>query len=77
MVGWFQPFSVGLAGGLMGGHINGYIEPTEIAFAWPRHLVCIHGIDGNILEAKELYGVQLIGATIFHLFKEGFWTYLS
>ena len=35
IIGWMvSAFFVGLAGGIMG-HINGYIEPTEIAFAGP------------------------------------------
>ena len=46
IIGWMvSAFFVWIAGGLMG-HINGYIEPTEIAFAGPD-IWCVHGFNGN------------------------------
>ena len=46
IIGWMvSAFFVGIAGGLMG-HINGYIEPTEIAFAW-TYIWSVHGVNGN------------------------------
>ena len=71
--GWMvSAFFVGIAGGLMG-HINGYIEPTEIAFAGPTFGVFM--VLMAILGGKGTLWGPLVGATIFHLFKEGFWTY--
>ncbi|MDA9091889.1 branched-chain amino acid ABC transporter permease, partial [Pelagibacteraceae bacterium] len=73
IIGWMvSAFFVGLAGGLMG-HINGYIEPTEIAFAGPTFGVFM--VLMAILGGKGTLWGPLIGAVIFHLFKEGFWTY--
>ena len=46
IIGWMvSAFFVGLAGGIMG-HINGYIEPTEIAFCW-TYIWSVHGFNGN------------------------------
>ena len=46
IIGWMvSAFFVGIAGGLMG-QINGYIEPTEIAFAW-TYIWSVHGVNGN------------------------------
>ena len=73
IIGWMvSAFFVGIAGGLMG-HINGYIEPTEIAFAGPTFGVFM--VLMAILGGKGTLWGPLVGATIFHLFKEGFWTY--
>jgi len=73
IIGWMvSAFFVGLAGGLMG-HINGYIEPTEIAFAGPTFGVFM--VLMAILGGKGTLWGPLVGATVFHLFKEGFWTY--
>ncbi len=58
--------------GLMG-HINGYIEPTEIAFAGPTFGVFM--VLMAILGGKGTLWGPLVGAVLFHLFKEGFWTY--
>jgi len=73
IIGWMvSAFFVGLAGGIMG-HINGYIEPTEIAFAGPTFGVFM--VLMAILGGKGTLWGPLVGAVIFHLFKEGFWTY--
>ena len=73
IIGWMvSAFFVGIAGGLMG-HINGYIEPTEIAFAGPTFGVFM--VLMAILGGKGTLWGPLVGATVFHLFKEGFWTY--
>ena len=73
IIGWMvSAFFVGLAGGIMG-HINGYIEPTEIAFAGPTFGVFM--VLMAILGGKGTLWGPLVGATIFHLFKESFWTF--
>ena len=73
IIGWMvSAFFVGIAGGLMG-HLNGYIEPNEIAFAGPTFGVFM--VLMAILGGKGTLWGPLIGAVIFHLFKEGFWTY--
>ena len=73
IIGWMvSAFFVGIAGGLMG-HINGYIEPTEIAFAGPTFGVFM--VLMAILGGKGTLWGPLVGAIVFHLFKEGFWTY--
>ena len=73
IIGWMvSAFFVGIAGGLMG-HINGYIEPTEIAFAGPTFGVFM--VLMAILGGKGTLWGPLVGAVLFHLFKEGFWTY--
>jgi branched-chain amino acid transport system permease protein len=69
IIGWMvSAFFVGLAGGLMG-YINGYIEPTEIAFAGPTFGVFM--VLMAILGGKGTLWGPLVGATVFHLFKEG------
>ena len=73
IIGWMvSAFFVGLAGGIMG-HINGYIEPTEIAFAGPTFGVFM--VLMAILGGKGTLWGPIVGATVFHLFKEGFWTF--
>ena len=73
IIGWIvSAFFVGMAGGLMGNMV-GYIEPTEIAFAGPTFGVFM--VLMAILGGKGTLWGPVIGATVFHLFKEGFWTF--
>ncbi len=73
IAGWMiSAFFVGIAGGLMGNMI-GYIEPTEVAFAGSTFGVFM--VLMAILGGKGTLWGPVIGATIFHVFKEGFWTF--
>ena len=73
IIGWVvSAFFVGMAGGLMGNMV-GYIEPTEVAFAGPTFGVFM--VLMAILGGKGTLWGPVIGATVFHLFKEGFWTF--
>ena len=73
ITGWvISAFFVGLAGGLVG-NIVGYIEPVEVAFDGREMgvfmvLMCILGGKGT------LWG-PVIGASVFHIFKESFWSF--
>ena len=74
IIGWVvSAFFVGIAGGLMGNMV-GYIEPTEIAFAGPTFGVFM--VLMAILGGKGTLWGPIIGATVFHIFKEGFWILL-
>jgi len=73
VTGWvFSAFFMGIAGGIFG-NINGYIEPTEVAFAGAT--VGVFMVLMTILGGKGTLWGPIIGAFIFQLFKEFFWTY--
>jgi len=73
IIGWVvSAFFLGIAGGLMGNMI-GYIEPTEIAFAGSTYGVFM--VLMAILGGKGTLWGPVIGAAVFHVFKEGFWTF--
>ena len=64
---------LGLAGGLVG-HIIGFIDPREVAFAGASFGVWM--ILMAILGGKGTLWGPVIGAVIFHVMRELFWTYL-
>jgi len=64
---------LGLAGGLVG-HIIGFIDPREVAFAGASFGVWM--ILMAILGGKGTLWGPVIGAVIFHAMRELFWTYL-
>ncbi|MCP4373163.1 MAG: branched-chain amino acid ABC transporter permease, partial [Deltaproteobacteria bacterium] len=73
ITGWIvSAFFLGIAGGLLGNMV-GYIEPTEIAFAVTTYGVFM--ILMVMLGGKGTLWGPIIGAMIFHIFKEGFWTF--
>ena len=73
IVGWVvSAFFVGLAGGLIG-NIVGYIEPIEVAFDGREMGVFM--VLMAILGGKGTLWGPVIGASAFHIFKEGFWTF--
>ena len=73
IVGWIvSAFFVGLAGGLIG-NIVGYIEPIEVAFDGREMGVFM--VLMAILGGKGTLWGPVIGASAFHIFKEGFWTF--
>ena len=73
IVGWVvSAFFVGLAGGLVG-NIVGYIEPIEVAFDGREMGVFM--VLMAILGGKGTLWGPVIGASVFHIFKEGFWTF--
>ena len=55
------------------GRLIGYIEPTDVAFA--GRTLGVFMVLMAILGGKGTLWGPLVGATLFHLFKEGFWTY--
>ncbi len=70
--GWMlSAIFVGLAGALWGS-IVGYIDPIEVAFDGRQMGVFM--VLMTILGGKGTIWGPVLGATIFHLFKEGFWT---
>ena len=73
IVGWMcSAFFCGLAGGIMGGLI-GYIDSTDVAFDGREMGVFM--VLMAILGGKGTLWGPVIGATLFHIFKEGFWTF--
>jgi len=64
---------LGIAGGLVG-HIIGFIDPREVAFAGASFGVWM--ILMAILGGKGTLWGPVIGAVIFHGMRELFWTYL-
>jgi branched-chain amino acid transport system permease protein len=64
---------LGIAGGLFG-HINGFIEPREVAFAGATFGVWM--VLMAILGGKGTLWGPVVGAVIFYVTKELFWTYL-
>ena len=72
IVGWMvSAFFAGLAGGIMGGLI-GYIDSTDVAFDGREMGVFM--VLMAILGGKGTLWGPVIGATLFHFLKEGFWT---
>ncbi len=73
IVGWMvSAFFCGLAGGIMGGLV-GYIDSTDVAFDGREMGVFM--VLMAILGGKGTLWGPIIGATLFHIFKEGFWTF--
>jgi len=73
IAGWCIAASIlGLAGGLMG-HIIGFIDPREVAFAGASFGVWM--VLMAILGGKGTIWGPVIGACLFHLTRELFWTY--
>ncbi len=64
---------LGIAGGLVG-HIIGFIDPREVAFAGASFGVWM--ILMAILGGKGTLWGPVIGAVLFHTMRELFWTYL-
>ena len=74
IVAWcISAFFLSLAGGAAG-HLIGFIDPTEVAFAGPTFGVWM--ILMAILGGKGTLWGPVIGAVIFHITQEIFWTYL-
>jgi branched-chain amino acid transport system permease protein len=66
-------FFLGLAGGAVG-NLTGFIDPREVAFAGTTYGVWM--VLMPILGGKGTLWGPVLGAVIFHLTKELFWTYL-
>jgi len=74
IVAWcISALFLGLAGGAAG-HLVGFIDPTEVAFAGATFGVWM--ILMAILGGKGTLWGPVIGAVIFHITQEVFWTYL-
>jgi branched-chain amino acid transport system permease protein len=74
IVAWcISGFFLSLVGGGVG-HLIGFIDPTEVAFAGPTFGVWM--ILMAILGGKGTLWGPVIGAVIFHITQEAFWTYL-
>jgi len=74
IVAWcISAFFLSIAGGGMG-HLIGFIDPTEVAFAGATFGVWM--ILMAILGGKGTLWGPVIGAVIFHITQELFWTYL-
>ena len=74
VTGWcISAFFLGIAGGLMG-HLIGFIDPTEVAFAGATYGVWM--VLMAILGGKGTLWGPVIGAGLFLFFQELFWTYL-
>ena len=72
IIGWMvSAFFCGLAGGIMGGLV-GYIDSTDVAFDGREMGVFM--VLMAILGGKGTLWGPVIGATLFHFFKEGLWT---
>ena len=65
-------FFLGLAGALTG-HIIGFIDPTDVAFAGATFGVWM--VLMAVLGGKGTLWGPVIGAVLFQFFKEFFWTY--
>lgn len=65
-------FFLGIAGALAG-HIIGFIDPTEVAFAGATFGVWM--VLMAVLGGKGTLWGPIIGAALFQFFKEFFWTY--
>jgi len=73
ITGWvISAFFCGLAGGLVG-NIVGYIEPVEVAFDGREMGVFM--VLMTILGGKGTMWGPIIGASLFHIFKESFWSF--
>jgi branched-chain amino acid transport system permease protein len=66
-------FFLALAGGAMG-NLVGFIDPSEVAFAGATYGVWM--VLMAILGGKGTIWGPVIGATVFHIMQELFWTYL-
>jgi len=74
IIAWcISAFFLSIAGGGVG-HLIGFIDPTEVAFAGPTFGVWM--ILMAILGGKGTLWGPVIGAVIFHVTQEIFWTYL-
>ena len=74
IIAWcIAAFFLGIAGGLVG-HINGFIDPREVAFNGATFGVWM--ILMAILGGKGTLWGPVIGAVLFHAMRELFWTYL-
>ena len=74
MVGWaIAAFFLGMSGALFGNMI-GFIEPLEVAF--PTVTFGIFMVVMCLLGGKGTLWGPVVGATLFHAFKEVTWTYL-
>jgi branched-chain amino acid transport system permease protein len=73
-VGWsISAFFLGMSGALFGNMI-GFIEPLEVAF--PTVTFGIFMVVMSLLGGKGTLWGPVIGATLFHTFKEVTWTYM-
>ncbi len=73
-VAWaVSAFFLGIAGGAMG-NLIGYIDPVDTAFAGPTFGVWM--VLMAILGGKGTLWGPIIGAIVFHVTQELFWTYL-
>jgi len=73
-VGWsIAAFFLGISGALFGNMI-GFIEPLEVAF--PTVTFGIFMVIMCLLGGKGTLWGPVVGATLFHTFKEVTWTYL-
>ncbi len=74
IVAWcISAFFLSLVGGAAG-HLIGFIDPTEVAFAGPTFGVWM--ILMAILGGKGTLWGPVVGAVVFHITQELFWTYL-
>jgi branched-chain amino acid transport system permease protein len=74
MTAWcISALFLGIAGGAAG-HLVGFIDPTEVAFAGATFGVWM--ILMAILGGKGTLWGPVIGAVVFHITQELFWTYL-
>jgi branched-chain amino acid transport system permease protein len=72
ITGWvISAFFVGIAGGLVGAMV-GYIEPVEVAFDGRE--LGVFMVLMTILGGKGTLWGPIIGAVLFVIFKESFWT---
>jgi branched-chain amino acid transport system permease protein len=73
-IGWaISAFFLGISGGLFGNMI-GFIEPLEVAF--PTVTFGIFMVVMCLLGGKGTLWGPVVGATLFHAFKEVTWTYM-
>jgi branched-chain amino acid transport system permease protein len=73
-VGWsISAFFLGMSGAVFGNMI-GFIEPLEVAF--PTVTFGIFMVVMSLLGGKGTLWGPVIGATLFHAFKEITWTYM-
>ncbi len=73
-VGWsISAFFLGISGAIFGNMI-GFVEPLEVAF--PTVTFGIFMVVMSLLGGKGTMWGPVIGATLFHAFKEVTWTYM-
>lgn len=74
IVAWsISAFFLGISGALFG-NMAGFIEPLEVAF--PTITFGIFMVVMALLGGKGTLWGPVIGATVFHIFKEATWTYM-